>query len=319
MRQHGLFDLGSPARALSSPGPAAEVLERAARFPGSRVTGVAEPLVWGIHRELPYTTPLETLALYVLFTGMVLYAGVCGALYLGQGRIVYLAWMIQFKPPVLERAGAQALHIRCGDATIKVWRLHPQRRTALVYFGGSSEDVSVNLADFDTLFADRAVYLVSYRGYTGSTGRPSEARLIADAEAIFDWIAARHERVIVIGKSLGSGVATALAVRRPVEKLILVTPYDTLTNLAADYLPFLPVRWMMRDRYDSVRRITQVRCPVLVVVAEQDGLVLKPRSDALIAAVPEAYRHVRVIQGAAHITIRHFPEYARTLQAFIRS
>lgn len=256
------------------------------------------------------------LSLYVILIALAAYGSVCGALYMGQGWIVYLAWVIHFKTPVLERAGAQALHIRCGDATIKVWRLHPDRRPALLYFGGSAEDVSINLADFDTAFADRAVYLVNYRGYAGSTGRPSEARLIRDAKSIFDWVAARHERIVVVGKSLGSGIATALAARRKVEKLMLVTPYDTLTNVAADYLPFLPVRWLLRDRYESVQRITHVRAPVLVVLAEKDGLVLKPRSDALIAAIQAPLRHVRVIEGAAHTDIRRFPEYFKSLKEF---
>jgi pimeloyl-ACP methyl ester carboxylesterase len=123
----------------------------------------------------------------------------------------------------------------------------------------------------------------------------------------------------VIGKSLGTGIATALAIRRCIEKLILVTPYDTLTNVAADYLPLLPVRWLLRDGYDSVHRITQVRSPVLVVLAEKDGLVLKPRSDALIAAIPAALRHVRVIKDARHTNIRRYSDYPQSLKEFAAS
>jgi len=266
---------------------------------------------------LPYTILLVRAGLYATLTAAAAYAALCGALYLGQGRIVYLAWYIRFKAPVLHKAGAQTLHVNCGDATIGLWSLHRDRRTALLYFGGSAENVSINLADFHVWFPDHAIYLVNYRGYPGSTGRPSEARMIADGRTVFDWVAARHEQVVVIGKSLGTGIAAAVAACRCVEKLILVTPYDSLANVAADYLPYLPVRWLLQDGYDCVRPITQVRTPVLVVVAGRDGLVLKPRSDALIAAIPAAYRHVSVIEDARHTDIRRFSEYGRSLREFL--
>jgi pimeloyl-ACP methyl ester carboxylesterase len=257
------------------------------------------------------------LTLNILLTAIVAYAVLCGSVYLGQHRIVYLDWVIPFKPRVTELAGARELRFSCGEASLRIWTLHQELRPALLYFGGSAEDVTINLASFDGLFPNRAVYLVSYRGYPGSTGRPSEGRLIGDAEKIFDWVAARHERIAVAGKSLGTGVATALAARRHVEKLVLITPFDSLANVAADCLPFLPARWLLKDGYDSVRRISQVRSPVLVVVAEKDGLVLRPRTDALIAAVPADCRHVRVIHGAAHTNIRRFSEYGRSLQEFV--
>jgi pimeloyl-ACP methyl ester carboxylesterase len=257
------------------------------------------------------------LALHILFAAGAAYALLCGSIYLAQQRIVYLDWVIPFKPPVTELAGARELHMRCGSASLRIWALHQELRPALLYFGGSAEDVSINLSSFDSLFADRAVYLVSYRGYPGSTGRPSEDRLIADAEVIFDSLAARHERITVAGKSLGTGIAAALAARRRIEKLLLITPYDSLANVAADCLPFLPARWLLRDGYDCIPRIRQVRAPVLVVVAEKDGLVLKARSDALIAAIPAPWRHVRTIHGAAHTDIRRFASYGQSLKEFV--
>jgi pimeloyl-ACP methyl ester carboxylesterase len=257
------------------------------------------------------------LTLNILLTAIAAYAVLCGFVYLGQHRIVYLDWVIPFKSRVTELAGARELRFSCGEASLRIWTLHQELRPALLYFGGSAEDVRINLASFDGLFPDRAIYLVSYRGYPGSTGRPSEARLIGDAEMIFDSVADRHERIAVAGKSLGTGVATALAARRHVEKLVLITPFDSLANVAADCLPFLPARRLLKDGYNSVRRISQIRAPVLVVVAEKDGLVLRPRTDALIAAVPAALRHVRIIHGAAHTNIRRFSEYGRSLKEFV--
>jgi uncharacterized protein len=261
--------------------------------------------------------PSPMLTVQIVLAAAAAYAVLCGAVYMGQYRIVYLEWLIAFKPPVLNLAGAQEMHVDCGDARIKIWVLHPERRPALIYLGGSSEDVSINLGIFDTLFPEHAVYLVCYRGYPGSTGRPSEPRLIADAGIIFDRLATRHERIAVIGKSLGTGIAAALATRTRLEKMILVTPYDSLANLAADTLPFLPARWLLKDGYHSVPRIRQIRVPVLVVLAENDGLVLPERSDPLIAAIPAGYRHVCVIDGAHHTNLRSFSAYGQSMKDFV--
>jgi pimeloyl-ACP methyl ester carboxylesterase len=175
----------------------------------------------------------------------------------------------------------------------------------------------VNVADFAAAFPDRAVYLVNYRGYGGSTGRPSEAALLSDAVATYDWVAARHDRIAVVGRSLGSGVAVALAAQRPVDRLVLVTPFDSIANVAADHFPFFPVRWLLRDRYDSLQRIGEVRAPVLVLIAEHDEVVRRARSDALIAAIPADIRHTVLIRGATHNDISSFPAYWQTLQNFL--
>lgn len=239
------------------------------------------------------------------------YGALCALLYLMQDRLLYL------RTPEAARPGAGVVRLKCGEATLKIWELHPEQRAAVIYFGGNAEDVGANLADFAATFADRAVYLVNYRGYGGSSGYPSEAALTADAECIYDWVRARHERIAVMGRSLGSGVATQLATRRPIERLILITPYDSIVNVAADHFSWLPVRWLLKDRYDSLARIGKVRSPVLVVVAEHDEVVLRARSDALIAASAPSIRHVVVVAGATHNDISSFPAYAASLREFL--
>jgi len=249
--------------------------------------------------------------LYAPALAILTYAALCALLYLLQDRLLYLRTM------EAARSGAGVLRLKCGDATLKVWELHREQRAAVIYFGGNAEDVSANLADFATAFPDRAVYLVNYRGYGGSTGSPSEAALIADAQSIYDWVSAHHDRIAVLGRSLGSGVATALATRRPLERLVLITPYDSIANVAADHFFWLPVRRLLRDRYDSLARIGMVRVPVLAVVAEDDEVVLRARSDALIAAIPRNIRHVVMIGGATHNDISSFPAYLASLRKFL--
>jgi uncharacterized protein len=249
--------------------------------------------------------------LYAPGLAILTYGALCALLYLIQDRLLYLRTAEAIRP------GAGVVRVRCGDATLKVWELNREQAAAVIYFGGNAEEVSGNLADFAAAFPDRAVYLVNYRGYGGSTGSPSETALIADAESIYDWVSARHERIAVMGRSLGSGVATALATRRQLERLILITPYDSIANVAADHFSWLPVRRLIRDRYDSLARIGRVRVPVLAVVAEHDEVVLRARSDALIAAIPQNIRHVVVIVGATHNDISSFPAYLASLREFL--
>lgn len=232
-------------------------------------------------------------------------------LYLAQDRLLYLA------TPEVARPGARARLFERGAATVKVWELHGAARPALLYFGGNAEDVGANVADFDAAFPERAVYLVNYRGYGGSTGRPYEAALISDAEAIYDSLRAHHGPIAVVGRSLGSGVAVALAARRPVERLILVTPFDSLANVAADHFPWLPVRMLIRDRYDSLERIGAVRAPTLVVIAEHDEVVFRARSDALIAAIAPPLRHTHLVPGASHNDVSFYSDYYPSLREFL--
>jgi len=249
--------------------------------------------------------------LYAAFAAAAGYALICALLYLSQDRLLYLP------TPAVARPGARALSLERGAATVRLWALHPAAVPALIYFGGNAEDVGAGMADFDAAFPDRAIYLVNYRGYGGSTGRPSEAALTGDAEAVYDFVSAHHGPIAVIGRSLGSGVAVALATRRPVERLMLVTPFDSIAGVAADHFPWLPVRWLLRDRYDSRQRIGRTRAPTLAVVAEHDEVVFRARSDALIAAIPSSLRHTVLIRGATHNDVSLDPDYWRSLRDFL--
>ena len=254
---------------------------------------------------------MKKLAVRLGITALLIYIGLCAFMYFDQDRLLY------FPSPERDRPGFHALSVKSGDATVKVWELHPGAGPALVYFGGQGDDVGGNLGDFDAAFPDRAVYLVNYRGYGGSTGVPREAALIADAEVVYDWVAARHTRIVAMGRSLGTGVATALASRRPVAGLVLVTPYDSIANVASDRYPWLPVRLLIKDPYDSAARIGQVRAPVLVLVAGSDESILRPRTDALIAAISPGLAHVVVIPKASHNDIDESPAYWPAVQGFL--
>ena len=247
----------------------------------------------------------------LLTTAALIYLGVCVVLFAGQRRLIY------FPRAEVTQAPAEPLWLPSAGETLKVWKLGDGGPKAIIYFGGNAEDVSHNIPDYAKWFPEHTVYFVNYRGYGGSSGSPSETALFEDALQVFDNVATRHQDVAVVGRSLGSGVAIYLATARPVSRMVLVTPFDSVERVASRVLPVFPTSWLLWDRFDSVSRVADVKAPVMAVVAEEDGVIPRPHSDALIAAFPPAQIAVRVIRYADHNTVHLLPDYAQSLREFL--
>lgn len=241
----------------------------------------------------------------------VAYGLLCARMYFAQRDYIY------FPTPVTDVSGAQALWVESQGERIKVWAVERPGGRALVYFGGNAENVAANVAPFARAFPDRSLYLVNYRGYGGSSGRPTELGLVADAVAVFDRVRAQHSDVAVMGRSLGSGVAMQLAARRPADRLVLVTPFDSLVAVASSQIRWLPIPLLMRDRFDSVAAAPSVRAPVLVVIAGDDELIGRSHSDRLASSFASGQARVVVVPGVGHNTLDLSPEYLRTVAAFL--
>jgi len=224
---------------------------------------------------------------------------------------------IYFPTPETRYPGARTLWLETEEERLKIWVVPRPGTRALVYFGGNAEDVAGNIEVFSAAFPDHSLYLVNYRGYGGSSGQPSEPGLFADALAVFDHVRAEHLDIAVMGRSLGSGVAVYVASQRPVDRVVLVTAYDSLVNVARAHFPWLPVGLLLRDRYESARRAREVKAPVLVVIAGEDEIVPRARSEALAAAFAPGQVQVRVVQGVMHNTLDLSPAYLGSVREFL--
>lgn len=248
-----------------------------------------------------------------------IYVAICAALFFNQRSQIY------FPTVAVTRPDLGTMVVESGGEQLKLWRVGIRTgdpgAPALMYFGGNAESVDGNADDFARAFPDHAVYLVNYRGYDGSTGEPSEAALYADAEAIYDAIRLRHPAsgVSVIGRSLGSGVATHLASVREVRRLVLVTPFDSLVDVARQHFRWLPVGLLLRERFESIVRVRagRVRAPTLIVIATEDKVVPAARGEALAAAFPAGQVQVVRLAEAQHNSVGGFPEYLQALSKFI--
>lgn len=250
----------------------------------------------------------------LLLTVLGVYGAACLALYVLQGSFIYYPPMTPMFP------APRTSTLAVPGAELKVSERPLAGARALVYLGGNGEDVSASLPLLNAAFPEHALYLLHYRGYLGSTGTPSEASNVADALALFDRVAAEHGEIVVIGRSLGSGIAVQVASQRPVARLVLVTPYDSLQELAAKQFPYFPVRWLLRDKYESWRYAPRVTAPTLLLMAEHDTIIPARSTEQLLSRFPRGVATMTVIRGTGHNTISDAAAYVPALQtAGVRS
>jgi pimeloyl-ACP methyl ester carboxylesterase len=236
------------------------------------------------------------------------YAGLCLALFVFQRSLIY-------QPrPFPQESLAQALPLAVDGRDILITVLERKGGKALIYFGGNAEVVPLSLPELVRDFPGRSLYLPHYRGYGGSAGSPSEAAFFADALAVYDMVRNSHDDIAVMGRSLGSGVATYLAAHRPVSRLVLVTPFDSLATVAAAHYPFFPVRLLLRDRFDSAFWAARVEAPTLLLAAGRDEIVSPESSGRLLAAFRPGVASLKVVAEAGHNDISLFPEFSRYIE-----
>ena len=232
-------------------------------------------------------------------------------LYFYQRKLIY------FPVGVDPDFNADEITIDSHGTRLHGWILNPGKSRALIYFGGNSELITHRDEFFQDVFGEYSVYLINYRGYGHSRGEPTESGLLADALAIYDQIASQYDSVSAYGRSLGSGVATFLAARRSLEKLILLTPYDSIANVAKRLYPIFPVRWLIKDRFDSASLAGQIDIPVLIAAAEQDREIRPEHTLALKQQLTRAKLTYVTIDGAAHNDIVDFGQYRAAVKDFV--
>lgn len=198
------------------------------------------------------------------------------------------------------------------------WVLNKGRPRALIYFGGNSEVITQNITQFESLFKNHSVYLIHYRGYGKSEGKPSEAGLFSDAMAIYDQIKNQHSSISLMGRSLGSGVAVYLAAKREIEQLILLTPYNSIAAVAQGHYPLFPTQYLIRDRFESIIYAPDITAPVLIITAELDKVVPVKHAIELARHLDNATVSYEMINSAAHNDVTEFPRYEKILLDFIK-
>ena len=240
-----------------------------------------------------------TVLKWLLIVVSVGYVGGLLALFFGQRAILFPApKTARATPPAAGFPEAEEHILTTADGEKVIAWYVPARpgRPVVLYFHGNGDYLAGFFGRFRSLIADgTGIVALSYRGYAGSGGRPSEPGLKSDAAAAYAFAAARYgaERIVLWGFSLGSGVAVTLAADRPVGKIVLEAPYTSLADVAGSLFWFVPVRWLMRDPFRSDLRIARVTAPLLIMHGACDATIPIGFGERLFALAPEPKQFVR--------------------------
>jgi fermentation-respiration switch protein FrsA (DUF1100 family) len=238
------------------------------------------------------------------------FGGLTAVMYFAQRKLLYFPETVRTTPAELGFAAAQEVTLETADGErVIAWHVPPRANNAVViYFHGNGGALRLRLDRFRAITADgTGLVALSYRGYGGSTGSPTENGLLADADAAYDFAIARYpaERLVLWGESLGTGVATTLAAKRKVGRLLLESPFTSAADVGASVYWYVPVRLLMKDQFRSDERIRQVKVPLLVIHGTLDRVVPISFGERLFALANEPKRMVR-IPGGGHVNLDGF-------------
>jgi uncharacterized protein len=241
---------------------------------------------------------------WLLIIVLVGYGGLLLLVYLGQRALQYFPERARTPPAAAGLPEAEEVVLdSSGGARVIVWHIPPRgEKPVVLYFHGNGGSLRGRVDRFRALAADgTGLIALSYRGYGGSSGRPTEKGLIDDALAAYAFAAARYpaSRLALWGESLGTGVAVALAAQKPVGRIVLESPFTSIADIAAQIYWFFPVRLLIKDSFRSDLLIGTVTAPFLILHGDKDSIVPIALGDQLYKLITAPKRFVR-FPGAGH-------------------
>lgn len=264
----------------------------------------------------------------IIVIGVALYAIAAAVMYYAQRRFIYFPEPSRTLPQAagLPDVAEHTLITPDGEKLIAWYGKAKPGEPTLLYFhgnGGALEYRSASIRRY--LNRGRGIFMLSYRGFSGSTGLPSEVANVADAKLAYDALVnegVNPRDIILYGESLGTGVAAQVALDKKVSGVILDSPFTSMVELAEQFYPWLPVRFLLKDRYESMHHIRDVHAPVFVVHGEADDVVPVAMGRRVFAAANEP-KDIVTLPGVGHAVhddmtfaiINHWIDKMRTAQA----
>lgn len=255
---------------------------------------------------------------FLLLIPVFVYLAICAAIYFGQTAMLFPVGRVGPAEPLPPRAERLEIAAMSGER-LRGMRIPPARpsgeRLLILGFAGNGWNAQSAAVFLAGLYPEADVVMFHYRGYAPSEGRASAETLNEDAPRIFDFARERlrPERIVAVGFSIGTGVAASLAAHRRVDGLILVTPFDSLGQLAGGHYPWLPVRLLLGHRMEPAEEIAGTQTPVALIAGGRDTLIPAARTQALRRAIPNL-AFDRTIADAGHNDIYRHPEFAPAMR-----
>ncbi|SJM28811.1 alpha/beta hydrolase [Mesorhizobium delmotii] len=248
-----------------------------------------------------------------------LYAVFVAVVYVLQSWLIFPAGLAAFGPDL--PAGARHVELATEDGERVVLVRLPARQAAeprplLLGFAGNAWNADALALMLHQLFPEHEVAALHYRGYAPSSGSPSASALFEDARRAHDHLASDAKAgIVAIGLSVGAAVAVDLATARPLRGIVMVTPFDSLKELAAHHYAWLPVRLLLRHRMETAETLRDLDVPTAVIVAENDTIVPAARSAPLREAARDLRSHIAIAAG--HNDLYGHPDFAGALRASV--
>lgn len=252
---------------------------------------------------------------------ILLFLAVSFLLYLFQGRMIFYPQKVPRQ--TLNRYKAFEMILDHDGVALHGWFVKgriSKDQPLVVYYGGNAEEISWNMEEMKRYGID-SFLLINYRGYGNSQGSPSEKDLVADALFIMEHIIGRFqvnpEHIVLMGRSLGTGVAVQVAAKQKVGGVILVTPFDSLVNVAKTHYPLFPVNLLLRHRFDSVSLAPKIDIPALFIMGSND-LIIPNRFSEYLAEKWKGAKTLMLIKGAGHNDIEAHNAYQEAIIEFLK-
>jgi uncharacterized protein len=250
----------------------------------------------------------------LVILAVVFYAIAVAVMYFAQRRFIYFPDATHTLPRAAGLANVVERIIATpdGEKIVAWYGKAAAGQPTLLYFhgnGGALELRAGRIAKY--LDRGRGIFMMSYRGYSGSTGSPSEAGNVADAKLAYDALVedgVSPDDIILYGESLGTGVAIEVAAEKKVAGIILDSPFTSIVERAAQLYPWLPVRLLLQDRYDSIQRIRDVHAPLFILHGEADNIVPVEMGRRLFEAANEP-KEIKTLPGAGHADHNDFGSF----------
>jgi fermentation-respiration switch protein FrsA (DUF1100 family) len=238
----------------------------------------------------------------ILLTAIACYVGIVGVMYLAQRSLMYFPESQRTAPADAGFPEARETELASADGTrLIAWHVAPKEgKPVFLYFHGNGGSLRYRVPRFRNLTSDGSgLVALSYRGYGGSAGSPSEEGLLADADAAFAFARKQYPaaKMLVWGESLGTGVAVAIAAKSRVDALILEAPYTSTADIAFAAYPFIPVSLLMKDQFRSDLRIGKVTAPILILHGMRDNIIPFAYGRRLFDLAPEPKKFVPLPLG----------------------
>ena len=247
------------------------------------------------------------------------YSAIVILVYLFQTKLLFFPGPVQSSTMVIEKFSDNEIRIVHNGVKLHGWYIRPEKSKTIFYYGGNAEEISLNLTEFEPM-DEYGIVLINYRGYGNSEGSPGQDEIYSDALYIFDYIQNKYHRpgqeVFLMGRSLGSGVATYVASQRDVNKMILITAYDSITDIAKKHYPYLPLSFLVKHPFSSNEHVKNIKIPTLILSAEHDKIIPFKNTKNLIESFPVDVQSI-IVEGTDHNTIQMSQKYWSSINTFL--